>query len=245
MTDTRIKILYEDNHVIAVEKPAGVLTQGDITGEEPLLDQVKEYIRDRYAKPGRVFLGLVHRLDKPVSGIVVFARTSKAAGRLFRDFSGRSAVKLYLALVHRPQREPSGGDQGGLPWVEMEQDLGRGRGVTFIAREGGRSQKAKLAYRVMASNEKYSLLLVHLLTGRKHQIRAQLSSIGMPVAGDGKYGSGERFGDGSIGLHACFLRFLHPTKKVPVDIVSGVPERISSRIECDFDPGAFLPCSDE
>lgn len=224
-----LKILYEDNHIIAIDKPLGVLTQQDSSGAESLLDMVREYIREKYSKPGRVFLGLVHRLDRQVSGVVVFARTSKAASRLFREFHQRSVLKIYCALVHRPAGIPPD-DRAG-EWVYLFNDLVRRGSTTVLAPAQGESVNAALAYKVVAANDRYMLLLVKLLTGRKHQIRAQLSAAGIPVAGDRRYGSPERYPDKSICLHSYLLRVMHPTSGRVVEIRARIPDRIHSRIE--------------
>ena len=208
-----------------MEKDAGIHPK-DSTGVPSLLDMVKDYIRETYNKPGNVFLGLVHRLDKPVSGVIVFARTSKAAQRLHQEFTGRGVKKMYVALVeHNKQIEQD-------VWIGCEDRLVRKRG--FSEKAGSRSINAKTArmrYMAIASNKRYALLLVDLLTGRKHQIRAQLAAQGMPVAGDDTYGSREALRDNSICLHAIYIRFVHPTKKEPVELFSRIPERIAGRID--------------
>ncbi|HOT44717.1 MAG TPA: RluA family pseudouridine synthase [Spirochaetota bacterium] len=224
----KLTILFEDNHIIAVEKEAGILSQGDSSGEPSLLDEVRDYIKERYNKPGKVFIGLVHRLDRPVSGIMVFARTSKAAERLHREFAGRGVIKMYLALVEKKGALPS--DE----WVECEDELVGKRGYSERAGSGSRNVRtAKMRYRLAVSNGRYALLLVHLLTGRKHQIRAQLSMRGMPIVGDETYGSGERLPDGSICLHAAYMGFRHPVKDERVELFSEAPRRIAERIEAD------------
>jgi 23S rRNA pseudouridine1911/1915/1917 synthase len=221
----KLHILYEDNHVIAVEKEAGILSQQDSTGVPSLPDMVKDYIKKKYDKPGNVFLGLVHRIDKPVSGVMVFARTSKAAQRLHQEFAGRTAKKMYIALVECDRQiEPD-------IWIECEDRLVRKRGYSERADAGSRNVKtARMRYMALALNDHYALLLVELFTGRKHQIRAQLASMGMPVVGDDTYGSKERLDDGSICLHAVYLSFMHPTKQEPVELLSRIPERILGRI---------------
>lgn len=230
-----LKILYEDNQIIAVDKPPGVLTQQDSSGVESLLDMVREYIREKYSKPGRVFLGLVHRLDRQVSGVVVFARTSKAASRLFREFQERSILKIYCALVHRPA-EGSPDDRGG-EWVYLFNDLVRRGSTTILAPSQGEAVNAALAYRIISSDDRYLLLLIKLLTGRKHQIRAQLSAAGMPVAGDRRYGSPERHPDKSICLHSYLIRVKHPTRDHVLEIKARIPDRIRMRIDVpEIDP---------
>ncbi len=212
------EILYEDNHLIAVNKDAGVLSQRDSSGEDSLIEDVKSYIKEKYARPGNVFVGTVHRLDRPVTGVVLLARTSKAASRLFSQFSGRSVVRVYLALVHGRGRFSSEG------WGRLEQSVKRVGDRTVIALPGERgAADAVLLYRQVSVLGGYSLLMVRLVTGRKHQIRAQLASVGMPIAGDGKYGSPEKWSDGSIGLHSFYLRFIHPVKMTVAEITGGVP----------------------
>ncbi len=173
-------------------------------------------------KPGSAFLGLVHRLDRPVSGVMLFARTSKAARRLHSEFGGRRVVKRYIALV-----ETAGPLLQG-EWIECEDRLARGRGFSRRADEGSPNAKtARLRYKVMANSDGYALLLVDLKTGRKHQIRAQLGALGMPVAGDTLYGSSSRREDGAICLHAAYMRFMHPTKGENIEIFSPIPSRFT------------------
>ena len=224
----KLNILYEDNHIIAVEKEAGILSQQDSTGVPSLLDMVKDYIKDTYNKPGKVFIGLVHRLDKPVSGVIVFARTSKAAQRLHQEFAGRSVKKMYLALVEH--NKPLEQDV----WIDCEDRLVKKRG--YSEKAGGESRNVKTArmrYMAIAANEQYALLLVDLFTGRKHQIRAQLAAQKIPVVGDDTYGSRESLHDNSICLHAIYMRFMHPTKKEPVELYLRIPQRIAGRIDID------------
>lgn len=226
----KLEILYEDNHLIAVDKPAGIITQRDSTGRLSLIDMVKEYIREKYEKPGEVFLGAAHRLDRTVSGPVLFARTSKAAGRLFDEFKFRRVLKLYAALVHNPNVVGEL-NIGAKEWKTLSHHLERKRDTTIISPQAGaKTKEASLGYTVLARDERYALLLVRLHTGRKHQIRAQLAAIGCPIAGDVRYGSSERDHPDAIGLHSCHLRFMHPTLKVPIAINSRLPERIVSRL---------------
>ncbi|HSV96488.1 MAG TPA: RluA family pseudouridine synthase [Spirochaetota bacterium] len=230
----KLEILYEDNHLIAVEKPAGIITQRDSTGRLSLIDMVKEYIREKYDKPGEVFLGAVHRLDRTVSGPVLFARTSKAAGRLFDEFKYRRVLKLYAALVHNPAG--AGEKSAGTPeWKTLSHHLERKRDTTKIAQRAGiKTKDASLRYSVLGHDDRYALLLVHLLTGRKHQIRAQLAAIGCPIVGDLRYGAHDPGDPDAIGLHSCHLRFIHPTLKIPIAINSKLPERIASRLSPDI-----------
>ena len=212
-------VLYEDNHLLAVDKPSGLLTQGDISGESSLLDQLKEYLKERYDKPGNVFLGLVHRLDRPVSGVLVFARTSRAAARLFRQFQERSVIKLYLAVVSGRTGELSPPGEG---WTRLTQGTRREKDITVITPEGT-GQAASLEYRSLFEDNGRALLLIRLLTGRKHQIRAQLASLSLPIIGDGKYGSSKPCAPGAIGLHAAYLRFRHPTRDDDVELSAAPP----------------------
>jgi 23S rRNA pseudouridine1911/1915/1917 synthase len=223
-----LTILYEDNHIIVVDKAAGILSQKDSSGVPSLLDCVKDYIKKKYNKSGNVFLGLVHRLDKPVSGIMVFARTSKAAQRLGMEFAGRHVVKMYIALIER--RKPL--VQG--KWVERKDTLIRKRGYSELAGESGRGSKsATMKYLVISSNDAYSLILINIMTGRKHQIRTQLAAMDMPIVGDVKYGSSHVLTDNSICLHSIYLNFEHPTKKIPVEVFSTIPDRMSKKIKID------------
>jgi 23S rRNA pseudouridine1911/1915/1917 synthase len=221
-------ILYEDNHLIVAEKKAGVLSQRDSSGAPSMLDAVKGYIKKKYRKKGNVFLGLVHRLDKPVSGVIIFARTSKAAGRLHCEFAERRAVKIYLALV-----ENNGSAEIG-KWIERNDLLTRMQGRSEVGVVPGRkTQKAHMRFMVMAENSTFELLLVHIITGRKHQIRAQLGAIGMPVVGDSRYGSRLSCTDESIFLHSLYLSFMHPVKREPVSICTEIPERFAEKITID------------
>ncbi len=214
-----IHVLYEDNHLIAVNKPAGLLTQGDFSGEECVLDVVKSYLKAKYHKPGNVFLGIVHRLDRQVSGAMVLARTSKAASRLFEQFTGRSVIKVYCAIVEL-QRYKEAPSQS---WLYLKNGMRRERDVTVICNEGETESVGELRYRILHRHGSKALLLVHLITGKKHQIRAQLSAIGMPIVGDVKYGDANTCPDGSICLHSVFLNFSHPTKKGIVAITAPLP----------------------
>ncbi|MEW5803425.1 MAG: RluA family pseudouridine synthase [bacterium] len=211
-----LRILYEDNHVIAVYKPGGVLVQGDITGDISLMDIVKQYIKDRYKKPGNVFLGLVHRLDRPVSGVVVLAKTSKGASRLSEQFRFRHITKIYLAQVYGHMTPKEGTLSSYL------------RRETKGARLAGESepgaQSAVLSYKVLKSMAGKSLLEITLHTGRKHQIRAQLASQGHPIVGDVKYGAPSALSDNTIRLLAKSLSFKHPTKDEIITVESPDPD---------------------
>lgn len=220
----RLKIIYEDNHIIVADKPAGILTQGDYSGETSLLEMIKEYIRIKFNKPGEAFIGLVHRLDRPVSGLLVFARTSKAAARLQKEFTSGRIKKFYLAVVETDYELEDG-------WNRLEHFLERDRDITHIVpRPSAKSEKAILYYHKIISEKKFSLVLIKLDTGKKHQIRAQLSGIGKTVTGDKKYGSVENTGE-SILLHSALLSFKHPVKDEMVQFYSPPPAIFRKFIE--------------
>ncbi len=200
-----VTVLHEDNHVIAVFKPAGLLTQGDSTGDPCLLDLTRAYIKEKYAKPGNVFLGLVHRLDRPAAGIVVFGRTSKAASRLSEQFRTRTVEKIYRAWVEGEPDYPHGTLTHHL--VEGEKKV-----EVHLAPKPG-TKVATLEYLVLATMGGITLLEVRLHTGRKHQIRAQLAAIGTPILGDIRYGGKKKDGKPGIGLLAYSLSFDHPTRE--------------------------------
>jgi 23S rRNA pseudouridine1911/1915/1917 synthase len=211
-------ILYEDNHLIILNKRPSDIVQGDRTGDEPLSELLKEYIRQKFGKPGEVFLGVVHRLDRPVSGAVVFARTSKALTRLNNMLRDGAFRKTYWAVVKNmpPDRE-------GRLIHYMTRDSGKNQSFVHDHPVAG-AKKAELTYRLIGKSDGYHLLEVTLLTGRHHQIRAQLASIGCPVKGDLKYGYPRSNPGGFIHLHARTLEFLHPVKKEPVRITAPTPE---------------------
>lgn len=211
-------VIYEDNHIIIVSKRAGDIVQGDKTGDTPLSETVKLYIKDICHKPGDVFLGVVHRLDRPVSGLVVFARTSKALSRLSEMFRTRSVRKTYWAIVGNqpPQSE------GTLThWLTRNPKNNTARAYE---REVPGSKQAVLDYRVIARSDRYWLLEVDLHTGRHHQIRCQLAKIGCPIRGDLKYGAPRSLPDGGISLHARRVSFEHPVSHLPIDVTAPVPE---------------------
>ena len=218
-------VLYEDNHIIAVNKTCNEIVQGDKTGDTPLSEIVKDYIKTKYNKPGEVFLGVPHRLDRPTSGVVLFARTSKALTRLNEMFKEKSQtinhksqiVKTYWAIVQGVPKQPE---------ARLENYLTRNETLnkSFIAKPGAKEAKlAILSYKTLVQGEHYSLLEVNLETGRHHQIRCQLAAIGCPVKGDLKYGAKRSNPDGGIRLHARKIEFIHPVKKEPVCIVAPVP----------------------
>lgn len=214
-----MKVLYEDNHIIIVNKASGEIVQGDKTGDKPLCDIVREWLKAKYDKPGNVFLGVVHRLDRPVTGAVLFAKTSKALSRLNKMFASHENVrKTYWAIVgNRPPQE-----SGTLThWLTRNGQTNTARAYD---REVPGSKKAILDYRLISSSDKYFLLEVTLHTGRHHQIRCQLSKIGCPIRGDLKYGAPRSNPDGSISLHARSLSLTHPVSMKPIDVVAPVPD---------------------
>lgn len=223
-------ILHLDNHLLAVAKPVGMLVQGDRTGDADVVSLAKAYLKARFERPGNVFVGLVHRLDRPVSGVVLLARTSKAAGRLSESFRGRDVTKRYLALVEG--RAHTAGDPG----QRAESTVGLRHSDTGTARVVGvgakGAQRATLRWRLLAGDGRRSLVEVDLVTGRKHQIRAQLAALGFTLLGDLRYGAPEPFADGrGIALHAARLTVLHPTLKTPVTVVAPPPAAWHGRFD--------------
>lgn len=214
-----MQILYEDNHLIAVNKAPSEIVQGDKTGDKPLSDTLKEYIKLKYNKPGEVFLGVPHRLDRPTSGVVLFARTSKALVRLNEMFKNHDAMrKTYWAIVQGAPKQPEARLENYL--VRNEQ-----QNKSYIAKPGAKDAKlAVLTYRTLTRGDHYSLLEVELLTGRHHQIRCQLAAIGCPIKGDLKYGAKRSNPDGSISLHARQITFVHPVRKEQLTITAPVPD---------------------
>ncbi len=212
-----MEILYEDNHIIIVNKAAGEIVQGDKTGDEPLSEMLKAYIKARDSKPGNVFMGVVHRLDRPVSGVVVFAKTSKALARLNAMFASGDVHKTYWAISRNRPKEPEATLTHWIRSVERNN-----KSYASLQPKDG-AKEARLSYKLIAASERYCLLEVHLMTGRKHQIRVQLSSIGCPVRGDLKYGDKRSNPDGSISLHARRISFMHPVSGKEIDVVAPVP----------------------
>ena len=214
MYNTELEILYEDNHIIAVNKRPSDIVQGDKTGDVTLGDKVKEYIKTKYEKPGEVFLGVVHRLDRPVSGVILFARTSKSLTRLNQMLKAHQLNKTYWAVVKNPPPQ----NEGHLVHYITRNEARNKSFVSEFLVKG--AKKAELLYRLSAKSDNYYLLEVNLLTGRHHQIRAQLSYIGCPIKGDLKYGYPRSNPDGSIHLHARHISFLHPVKNILVEITA-------------------------
>ena len=208
-------ILYLDNHLLVVNKPAGMLVQGDSSGDPDLLSVAKEYVKERFNKPGQVFLGLVHRLDRPVSGIVVFARTSKAASRLSIQFRNRTVEKTYLAMVKG--RLDGNGVLVNYLWKDH-------RVVRVVDEHHPKGMRAELAYEALSIDKDRTLVKVKLKTGRPHQIRVQLARLGFPIIGDFKYGANTRLEGRNMALHSFKLGIEHPTKKHRQRWVSDVPE---------------------
>ncbi|MBS1624296.1 MAG: RNA pseudouridine synthase [Bacteroidetes bacterium] len=218
MTVSDLQILYEDNHIIAVNKPAGMLVQGDKTGDETLGDIVKQYIKAKYEKPGEVFLGIVHRIDRPVSGLVLFARTTKALQRLNEMFQKREIQKTYWAIVQSP---PAQEQDVLVDWLRKNEE----KNASYVYPEGTKGAlRCELEYKLLASSDNYYLLEVDPHTGRHHQIRVQLSHMGCIIKGDLKYGAKRSNRDGSICLHARAIQFIHPVKKENIQITAPVPE---------------------
>lgn len=213
-----MEVIYEDNHIIIVNKDSSEIVQGDKTGDTPLSDTVKEYIRQKYHKPGNVFLGVVHRLDRPVSGVVVFARTGKALARLNDMFRTKDVHKTYWAIVtKRPPEE-----QGELVhWLVRNER--QNKSYAYM-KEVPQSKQAILDYRLIGCSERYFLLEVDLKTGRHHQIRCQLAKMGCPIKGDLKYGAPRSNPDGSISLHARCIRFVHPVSKKEICVEAPLPK---------------------
>jgi 23S rRNA pseudouridine1911/1915/1917 synthase len=220
-----LAILHEDNHLICVMKPAGQLTQGDRSGSISLLDSVKEYIKIRDNKPGNVFLGMVQRLDKPVSGVIVFAKTSKAASRLSESIRNREVDKCYLAITATV--ESKGLKTDG--WQEHRHYMRRRKDTTLICREqDAGAQLGVLRLKTIHVGDRHGCHLIRLITGRKHQIRVQLAHLGMVIAGDARYGSQDTYWAAGIGLHALSLELTHPVKKEVLRITSEPPSRFFS-----------------
>lgn len=216
-----MQVLYEDNHIIAVSKTCHEIVQGDKTGDTPLSEIVKAYIKEKYQKPGEVFLGVTHRLDRPTTGVVLFARTSKALTRLNAMFQSHELIrKTYWAIVEKNDRLL--GDEA----IRLENYLWRNekQNKSFLVKAGTKDAKrAVLTYKAIAQSDRYTLLEINLETGRHHQIRCQLAAIGLPIKGDLKYGAKRSNPDGGISLHARKIEFVHPVSKLPISITAPVP----------------------
>ncbi len=210
-------VIYEDNHLVIVNKPACIGVQGDKSGDVPLVEMVREYIRVKFDKPGNVFCGLIHRLDRPVSGLILFARTSKALERMNKQFANVHPKKTYWAIVENPPKVKEAHLIG-----HLERNEKQNKSYIF-PNERKNSKEARLSYKQIAQSDKYTLLEVELETGRHHQIRAQLASIGCIIKGDLKYGAKRSNPDGSIGLHARAIEFEHPTSKEFIQQKAKVP----------------------
>lgn len=213
-----MEVVYEDNHIIVVNKASSEIVQGDKTGDRPLSETVKTYLKQKYAKPGNVFLGVVHRLDRPVSGLVVFARTSKALSRLNEMFRTKEVHKTYWAIVKQRPPKPSG---ELVHWLIRNE---RQNKSYAYEREVPNSKKAILDYQVIGFSDHYYLLEINLKTGRHHQIRCQLAQIGCPIKGDLKYGAPRSNPDGSICLHARRIQFVHPVSKKELILEAPAPD---------------------
>ena len=241
-----MQVVYEDNHIIIVYKESGEIVQGDKTGDVPLSDIVKQYIKEKYQKPGNVFLGVTHRLDRPVSGLVVFAKTSKALTRLNKMFANGEVHKTYWAVVSPLQTSPHRGGLQSPPSLHQQPTPNSQHPTTlthWLTRnekqnksyaydhEVPHSKKAMLRYRVIGQGDRYQLLEVNLLTGRHHQIRCQLAAIGCPIKGDLKYGAKRSNPDGSISLLSRRVEFIHPVSKEPVVVMSPLfPDSLFARL---------------
>ena len=219
-TKENLQVLHEDNHIIVVNKRVGDIVQGDKTGDKPLSEVVKEYIKEKYNKPGEVFLGVVHRLDRPTTGIVVFARTSKALTRLNELFSNRETKKTYWAVV---KNKPPKTEDTLVHYLKRNEKNNTSKAHL---KEVPGSKKASLDYTIIKELDHYFALEINLHTGRHHQIRAQLAAIGCPIKGDLKYGFDRSNPDGGIHLHARKLVFIHPVNKETLEIKAPTPKDV-------------------
>jgi 23S rRNA pseudouridine1911/1915/1917 synthase len=217
---SNLQILYEDNHIIIINKRAGDIIQGDKTGDKPLSEVVKSYIKDTYNKPGNVYLGVVHRLDRPTTGLVIFAKTSKVLPRLNALFVSKDINKTYWAIV---KNAPPKTEDTLTHWLKKNPK--NNKSSSYI-KEVKDSKKAILHYKLLKKLDNYFLVEVNLETGRHHQIRSQLSSIGCPIKGDLKYGFDRSNPDGSIHLHARHITFMHPVKKETIAIMAPLPDDV-------------------
>tara|TARA_R110002050_G_scaffold100607_2_gene208385 strand:+ start:34266 stop:34967 length:702 start_codon:yes stop_codon:yes gene_type:complete len=215
---SNLQVLFEDNHIIVINKRAGDIVQGDKTGDKPLSDVVKEYIKDKYNKPGNVYLGTVHRLDRPTTGLVIFAKTSKVLPRLNALFVSKDINKTYWAIV---KNEPKKESDTLINWLKKNPKNNKSTAYTKEIKD---SKKGILHYKLLKKLDNYFLLEINLETGRHHQIRSQLSNIGSPIKGDLKYGFDRSNKDASIHLHARYISFIHPVKKELLTITAPLPK---------------------
>ena len=213
-----MNVIYEDNHIIIVNKSSGEIVQGDKTGDTPLVETVRAYIKDKYNKPGNVFCGLTHRLDRPVSGVVIFAKTSKALERINNMLKNHEIKKTYWAIVKNPPKNNEGTLVNYLVRNEKQN-----KSYAYNT-EKTNSKRAELNYKVIGKSDNYTLLEVNLITGRHHQIRCQLAAMGCPIKGDLKYGFDRSNRDGSISLHARSVEFTHPVSKELIHVEAPTPE---------------------
>ena len=219
-TKENLQVLFEDNHILIVNKRAGDISQGDKTGDKPLSDVVKSYLKDKYNKPGDVFLGVVHRLDRPTSGVIVFARTSKALTRLTKMLREKEMHKTYWAIVkNTPKKEKD-------TLIDFLKKNPKNNKSSVVNESTVGSKKAILHYTILQKLDNYSLLEIDLETGRHHQIRTQLAAIGSPIKGDLKYGFNRSNKDGSIHLHARKIRFTHPVTKEEIKVIAPTPNDV-------------------
>lgn len=218
LPENHLDILFEDNHLIVLNKKPGDIVQGDKTGDKPLSDILKDYVKDKYKKPGAAFLGVIHRIDRPVSGVVLFARTSKALERMNELFREKKIQKTYWAVVKNKPQD----DKGSLIHY-LKKDEAKNKSKAYETEVAG-SLRSWLDYQVIGQSDNYYLLEVNPHTGRHHQIRAQLSAIGCPIKGDVKYGFDRTNDDGSIHLHSRKVAFIHPVRKEEINLTAGVPQ---------------------
>ncbi|MDA9627961.1 RluA family pseudouridine synthase [Flavobacteriaceae bacterium] len=219
-TKNNLEVLFEDNHLLIVNKKSGDIVQGDKTGDKPLSEVVKEYIKEKYNKPGDVFLGVVHRLDRPTSGIIIFARTSKALERLNKMLRDRVISKTYWAIIKNNPKKVKD------TLIHFLKKNPKNNKSTVFTKKTEGSKKAILHFTIKKKLDNYSLLEIDLETGRHHQIRAQLSFIGSPIKGDLKYGASRSNKDGSIHLHARTINFTHPVSKKTITIIAPIPNEV-------------------
>lgn len=217
-TSNSFTVLFEDNHLLVVNKAAGVLVQGDATGDVPLVELCKQYIKEKYQKPGAVFLGVVHRLDRPVSGVVVLARTSKSLERMNALFREKETKKTYWAVV---KNKPPKDRDTLIHWLLKDEKKNK---TTFFTRETAGTLRSELSYEILGATQSHWLLRVNPVTGRPHQIRVQLASVNCPIRGDVKYGYELPNNNGNINLHAKSLEFIHPVKKELMKFDAPLPD---------------------